>query len=349
MKSVLDQMIKIIESKRKEGPVDIQKLCVKFALDSMGAVVFETNLGGFDGSRNIYEGIIHTGYIGREFIMNVFLKAYCSFFPKSKAARKRAEIVDKLTNEWDKLTKEIVERPAPHEDDSPLWHNLRIAVDPKTNQTLPYEVLRSELAILVLGGMDSTGHQLSWVLAMVASHPEIAEKIIQELEANGLYGSNCKEVRFEDLGNLLYLNAVIKEGFRIAHALTSSIYRQLPEDMTLLGYRLPKGTLIGIPSNRAINTKSDWGDPETVRPERWLTDEDMSSKFFWIFLDGPRGCPGQRLAMLEIRLAIVELISRYQFTTDKTFHQLLDNSMDGFMIESKDGIWLQVSPRHPSI
>lgn len=337
-------MIEIIEKTRQKGPIDFQDLCVAVTLDAIGAAAFERTLGGLEGSR-IPKGIRDASRRGRVLMHNPLLGLYNKFFPNSNFARETREMTDILKDEWDNLTREIMARPDPPEGETPIWYNIKTVVEPDTNERLPYETLRSEVATIVLTGMDTTGHQLSWILGMLAAHPNIVNEILDELKEHQLYGPNSRDVEFEDLTSLPYLNAVIKEGFRVVTVVPGGFPRFLPRDMTLLGYRLPKGTMVNYPGNRALNTVKEWGDPDVVRPERWLAGEDMSSKYFHMFSFGPRDCVGQKLAMLEIRLAIVTILSKYRLSTDKSFGDILENAINTGLIESKGGMWLEVSPR----
>lgn len=340
------KMISILEAKRTDGPIDFQRLCVEFTLDTIGVIALESSLGGLDGSRNIIGEIVKAGYLYVKWMKSPFVMAYCNRFPNSRIALKRVAKLEKLKKEWTRLTNEILDLPDPPEGETPIWHALRTVIDPETKERLPYEQLRSEIATVVFAGMDTTGHEMSWILGMLATNPRITEELLIELKANNLCGSEKREVEFEDLSRLPYLNAVIKEGFRLAYVLRAAgMVRSLPNDMMVDGYRLPKGTSIFYPGNRAMNTEADWGDPDVVRPERWLTEEDMSSKYFLMFGYGPRDCPGQSLALLEIRLALVTLVSRYHFSTEKSFSDLLESTVDGSMIECKGGMMLHVSPR----
>jgi len=345
---VMENMIDVIESRRADGPIDFQKLSVEFTLDTIGVLTLDMNLGGLDGSKQIHKKIIKAGRVARDNISSPFHSLYCQLFSGSETAQAETRALDDLTAEWDALAKEILQKDDPAEGETPLWYELRSLTDPDTGGPIPYESLRGELAGTVIGGMDTTGHQLGWTLAMLASHPHIIDKLLEELREHGLYGENARELTFEDLGELDYLSAVIKEGMRIVHVTNISITREVPEDMEILGYRLPKGTMILVPSNRSLMSKTVWGDPEAVRPERWLTDENMTNKYFRIFSAGPRDCAGQKLAMLELRFAVVKLVTKYKLSMDISFEKLLENAMDGFTIEAKDGIMLNASPRQAS-
>lgn len=345
IQNLVDQMIQKIESERKQGPVDFQKLCVQFSLDTIGIVAFEKDLGGLNETTDIISALLEVGFVAREVATNSLRNLQCTLFPNSNHAKERKRRILKMCEEWDKVTKHVLDRPDPPEGETPLWYNLRTFIDPETNEKLPYEILRNEVASIIFAGMDTTGHQISWIFGMLASHPDIANKLVQEMKEYEIYDEAKKDVTLDVLGRMPYLNATIKEGFRLAGVTAFSFSRELPRDMTFAGYYLPKGTVFLTPGNRAMNSEMDWGDPDVVRPERWLRDEDMSGKFFEMFHSGPRDCPGQKLAMLEIRLAIVLLLSKYVLSSEKTFSEMLDNAVDGVMIECKGGMLLNVSPR----
>jgi len=342
--SVVEKVISIIEARKKDGPVDVQSLFVKMTLDAIGVVAFETNLGGLDGSRSIYDLLLQAGYIARQRFVNPVKRAYFGLFPNSAEARRQQSIIDNLSKEWKKLTKEILKRDDPVGGE-PIWHLLRTLKYPETQEPFEFKDLMFEMAGVVLAGMDTTGHQLGWLFALLASHPRVVNKLLEELREHGMYGSDSKELTFEGLNELTYLTAVIKEGMRIGHISAATFMRTVPKDMTILGYRIPKGTLIITPGTRAVMSEEMWGDPHVFRPERWLTGEDMSQKFSLGFSTGPRDCIGQKLAMLEMRFTIVKLLTRYNFTLHGDLNELFEDTKDGLVIEATNGIWLQFEDR----
>ena len=344
IQGVLDKMIEIVEGQRSEGAVDFQALCVKMTLDVIGVVAFETNLGGLDGSRAVYQGIIDVGHYLTSQIYNPFRVLYKKLFPRSKAAQQDEKLLDDLTAEWDKLMKEIIAREDVPGDGEPIWSGLKQFVDPETGKALVDDSFLTEVAFVVLAGMDTTGHQLAWILALLASNPDKAEKLVGELTSRGLCGEDARNVAFDDLAELPYLTAIIKEGMRIAHVLLTAMLRKVPRDMNILGYNVPAGTRIIFPSTRYMCAEAEWGDPDVFRPERWLSGEDMSQKSYLGFSYGPRDCVGQRLAMMEMRVALIRLVSKYQLSPTVPFEKLTEDVRDGIAIEAKNGIWLNVSP-----
>jgi len=343
--AVFDKMIAVIEETRQKGPIDFQKLCVKTTLDAIGAVAFETNLGGLDGSRELYQLLIDTGHVALKKYLHSTKTTYASLFPMSEAGRQQAAIIDRLTAEWDRLVDIAMQREDPTDGSTPLWHALKHLIDPETNKPLTRKNLISEFASAVVAGMDSTGHQLSWILGLLASHPHVLDKLLEELKQHDLYGPTARAVVYEDLGDLTYLSAIVKEGMRIAGVVTSTFHRVPAKDTTIMGYRIPKGTVIQMLSNRWIDSEAEWGDPLVFRPERWLTDEDMSQKYYLGFSYGPRDCAGQKLAKVEMRLAVIKLVTKYKLMLKSPFLDLMKESRNGLVIESKNGIPIEVTPR----
>ena len=345
---VMDRLIAVIEEKRSSGPVDLQDLCVRLSLDVIGIVALDIHLGGLDGSTRLHEAILDAGIVVSQVCMDLPKQMYYKFFPFSKGAQMQRKTVNRLLDEWKKLAKAVREKEDPVDGEEPMWYTLRNTIDPDTGAPLGDKELTTEIATVVIGGMYTTGHQLAWILAYLAADDEIVNRLLEELHDYGLFGPHGQNVDIEILGQLSYLNAIVKEGMRIAHITFLHGFRITKEDTVIMGYRIPKGTELGVPGNRWVGADEDWSDPWVFRPERWLTGEDLSRKRYFPFSYGPRDCAGQKLAMLEMRMAIIRLIKRFRFRLKKPLSELTQRTRSGFSTEAVDGIWVEVSPRSPS-
>ena len=61
-----------------------------------------------------------------------------------------------------------------------------------------------------------------------------------------------------------------------------------------------------------------WGeDAQTFNPDRWdnLTGDAASAYAFETFHNGPRMCIGKQLSMMEMKVFLIELVSRFQIET----------------------------------
>ena len=345
---VMQKMVDVIESQREKGPIDVQRLFVAMTLDVIGAIAFDKNMGGLDGSRDTLNLILAAGHITGDIHRNPLKEIYCKLFPSSQAGRHRSSVVGRLRDEWKELTDEILARDDPDNGEEPLWYGLKHLADPETKKRVDYDLLLAEVSGVVVSGMDTTGHQVGWIFAVLASRPDVMDKVVDELERNGLHGENRRDLRFEDLSSLVYLTAVVKEAMRVAHMMAAGFRRRVPRDMSVLGYRVPKGTMIVQGGNRVFNVDTDWDDPESFKPERYLSDEETSRLYNMMFSTGPRDCPGQKLAMLEMRVAIIFVLQRYEISLAGSYADLANNTVEGLVTEAIGGIWLNFVPREAS-
>ncbi|QRW15563.1 cytochrome P450 family protein [Rhizoctonia solani] len=182
----------------------------------------------------------------------------------------------------------------------------------------------AEAAVTLAAGSDTTANSLSALSYYIASNPEIKKKLQQELdsidmdlaEANDLEENKfgCVIPSFEQVKNLPYLNACIKETLRLYSTVGSGLPRVVPEGKTLTvaGQTFNAGSVVSVPSY-CTNRSSVWGpDAEMYRPERWLEEGASSlNKYFAAFSSGPRGCVGRNLANLNLLLVSSTFFRRY--------------------------------------
>lgn len=96
-----------------------------------------------------------------------------------------------------------------------------------------------ELGAFLIAGFETTGHSLSYILLELACHPEVQDRLFQELQEHGLAAAGPaaappKELEWDDLAALSYTNNVIKEAMRLHPVGTG----------TLRVYAPPAGRLI---------------------------------------------------------------------------------------------------------
>ena len=52
---------------------------------------------------------------------------------------------------------------------------------------------------------------------------------------------------------------------------------------------------------------------------------------------------------MELRMALIRLVSKHTLSLTVPFGDLMNNVRDGLTIEAKNGIWLEVSPGHHAV
>lgn len=169
--------------------------------------------------------------------------------------------------------------------------------------------LLDEIRTLYLAGHETTANTLSWSWLLLSQEPQVYAKLEAEIDAV-LQG---RAATFEDVQQLPYCNAVIKESLRCYPA-AWVFQRMALEDVDISGYAIPKGTFIWI-SPWVLHHDARWfEDPNAFMPERWLKEkhEQPLREAYIPFGGGPRICIGNGFAMMEGVLLLATMVQHYR-------------------------------------
>ncbi|KAK4031514.1 cytochrome P450 [Parachaetomium inaequale] len=180
----------------------------------------------------------------------------------------------------------------------------------------------ANMLIVTGAGFTTTSALLSWLLYCLVTYEGIQDRLYHELVEYGIVGPNGERNHTEwtpELAHSLpYLDKFVKETQRL-HNASFQPGRTAKTDVVLPGgYRLPKDAVI-IPALYAIHTNpAVWRDPFRFDPDRWDADEVQNRHrcAYLPFATGPRGCIGFNFALLEVKVLLSELVSRYEFVRE---------------------------------
>ncbi|KAH9906930.1 cytochrome P450 [Xylariomycetidae sp. FL2044] len=124
-----------------------------------------------------------------------------------------------------------------------------------------------------------------------------------------------KEVTFEALARLPYLNACIEEGLRVFPPIPQGLARQICEGGNeVLGEWLPEGTSVSVCTIATHRDPNHFRDADDFVPERWMGDPRYANdrrEARQPFSYGPRNCLGMGLAWHEMRLLLSKKIINF--------------------------------------
>ena len=190
-----------------------------------------------------------------------------------------------------------------------LLGRLFAARDEETGEGMDDRQVRDEAVTLILAGHETSAMALSWTLYLLATNPDIEDRLVEHLEAN-LHG---EPARTEDLTRLPYLKQVVQEAMRIYPPVWGYVRRA--ERETQLGdYVLPANSWVGVVTYSLHRHPEFWPDPERFDPERFAPENAQERNFFAYlpFAAGPRTCIGAGMAMLETQLILAQLVPRFR-------------------------------------
>ncbi|XP_033997036.1 cytochrome P450 2F2-like [Trematomus bernacchii] len=165
---------------------------------------------------------------------------------------------------------------------------------------------------LHFAGTDTTSNTLLTGFLYLMTYPHIQERFQQEID-EVLGGKD--QASFEDRHNMPYVQATIHEIQRVANTVPLSVPHCTIKDTELMGYSIPKGTLIIPNLTSVLNEEGQWKFPNEFNPENFLNDqgEFIKPEAFMPFSAGPRMCLGEGLARMELFLILVTLLRKFNF------------------------------------
>ncbi|KAK7916505.1 hypothetical protein WMY93_012266 [Mugilogobius chulae] len=138
-------------------------------------------------------------------------------------------------------------------------------------------------------GTDTTSSTLLTGFLYLMTKPHIQERCQQEID-RVLEGKDI--LSFEDRNDMPYVMAVIHEIQRIANIVPLSVFHATTKDTQLMGYSIPKGTIVIPNLSSALTEEGQWKFPHEFNPENFLNQkgEFVKPDAFLVFSAGPRVC-----------------------------------------------------------
>jgi cytochrome P450 len=185
--------------------------------------------------------------------------------------------------------------------------------------------LRNETITFLLAGHETTANALSWTFHLIANHPEVEERLREEIHR--VLGDRTPEL--EDVAKLIYTKRVIQEAMRLYPPIWIIERRAIAED-EIAGYHIPAGSSVVISPYALHRHPAFWKNPEEFNPSRF---ESPPPDAYIPFGAGARFCIGHEFAMLEARLIVAMVLQCFRL-----------RAVQGHPVEPMPDITLR--PRH---
>ncbi|XAR71776.1 Abieta-7,13-dien-18-ol hydroxylase [Bertholletia excelsa] len=305
--------------------IDVQELFMKSTLDSVFKVMLGVDLDSIGGTNEA--GILFTKAFDEASALTLY--RYVDIFWRIKRfinigseAKLRAciQVIDKFIYE-------IIRRKTKQVQGS-LYDSLTKKGDIlsrflESNETDP-KYLKDIILSFTIAGKDTTAVTLSWFLYMMCKHPEVQEKIAQEvleaievtenLSLDEIVGSISEKA----LDKMQYLHAALTETLRLYPAVPVDGKLCFSDDTLPDGVSVRRGDQVAYQPYAMGRMKWLWGDDaEEYRPERWLNEDGVfqleSSFKFTAFQAGPRICLGKDFAYRQMKIFSAVLLSSFIF------------------------------------
>ncbi|KAJ1391416.1 Cytochrome P450 [Sesbania bispinosa] len=205
--------------------------------------------------------------------------------------------------------------------------------------SLNMQLVMDECKTFFFAGHETTALLLTWTVMLLASNPSWQDRVRDEVKRV----CNGKTPSVDQLSKLTLLHMVINESMRL-YPPASVLPRMAFEDMVLGDLYIPKGLSIWIPVLAIHHSEKLWGkDANEFNPERFTSKSFIPGRFL-PFASGPRNCVGQAFALMEAKIILAMLISKFSFTISENYRHA---PVVVLTIKPKYGVQVCLKPLEP--
>lgn len=172
---------------------------------------------------------------------------------------------------------------------------------------------------IIAGGTNTAATSLEWGMAELIHHPHILKRVQEELDR--VVGRD-RLVQEADLPNLPYLQAIVKETFRLHAPIPLTLPHTNPKAARVQGYDIPANSNVTINIFAINRDPASWENANDYNPDRFLrSDKDTTTPTgrsigfeLLTFGYGRRGCVGMNLGNIVVQLALATLVHAFDWS-----------------------------------
>jgi len=289
----------------KDGQgLDVHEAMMRLTLDIVAKTLFDT-----DVSREAED-------VGAalQFLMGKFMRqaAFAFLLPASipiPTTRRLRRAVGQL----DKVIYEIIHRRRASGTMSGDLLSVLLQAQDDEGLSMTYRQLHDEIMTLFLAGHETTANALSWTWLLLGQHPEVEEKLVEELQR--VLGGRAPTASV--LPRLTYTEMVLREAMRL-YPPVWVIGRRALAPFRMGNYELPAETNVVMSQLITHRDAKYFPEPERFDPDRWRPNDPRNLSLprfaYFPFGGGPRVCIGAGFSMMEAVLLLATIAQKFKLT-----------------------------------
>ncbi|XGW15384.1 hypothetical protein V3C99_001120 [Haemonchus contortus] len=176
----------------------------------------------------------------------------------------------------------------------------------RVNKTMAPGETVAQCRFIAVAGFDTTANTLALACELLSRNEDKQEILLEEIDAT-------RPFTYDKILSMRFLHCCVFETLRLFPHASPLQNRLCMENCQVGAYRFRKGTCIVIDQWALHHNPKIWGDDvEEFRPERFYSPTNEQLRAFMPFGLGPRQCVGMRFALMEIKLTLCMLFSKYR-------------------------------------
>jgi cytochrome P450 len=283
---------------RREGPVDAYHTAQRTTFEvSARALTGLTDTSELEDMRPLFEAVIDGSMA-------------------TTKIRWPGGLLDKALDARDELVKRLTPHVERARRGDARGFLARLAQHQEDGRYLPIDEVVSHVMLLFWAGYDTTASAGSWILHLLAHHPEWQDRIRRE--AFEVLGD--APYQLAGSGKLVSLSMFLREIERYAPSLIM-FPRKVTEGFEFGGHFVPAGATVYYSPWMTHRCPETFPHPHTFDPGRWdpaRGEDQAKGKYMVGFGGGPRLCLGRQFAQMQLRILITTLVRRFHIEPDAT-------------------------------
>lgn len=308
---IVDKLKAIADSPNNE--IDLKKYARGYSMDSMVATSFGIDMDSIENPDN--EILLNASNLFKltpaTFVMMI-CPQLIKYLPGINFPPKR------VSQFFKNMAKHIITQKRANLDEA-IKNNCVDAIDllliaqrddPENGKEITDEVLAAQTFTFFLAGGDTTTTTLQGCTYYLTTNPEVQDRVYEEIIS--VMGDR-KSVTYEDIHKMKLVEACLLETLRLI-PVSFAIDRICTQDTEVAGIPFKKGMGILFPLAAMQMDPRYFPEPESFMPQRFLKDGEIASETsaMLTFGDGPKGCVGRRLAIMNMQVILVHLLLNFR-------------------------------------
>ncbi|HMO71132.1 MAG TPA: cytochrome P450 [Paracoccaceae bacterium] len=218
-----------------------------------------------------------------------------------------------------------------------LATKIMTARDPETGDTFATSEMVDQVAIFFLAGHETSASALAWALYLLATHPQVQDRVAAEL------AGFPENPAFSDLSRLKFTRDVFRETLRLYPPVPMMV-RATTRPEEFRGRAVGPGAQVVLSPWHLHRHERLWHNPDAFDPDRWQTPaaRDSARAAYIPFSAGPRVCTGAGFAMAEGVILLAALVRAFRFDP---VSGAVPVPQAHLTVRARDGIRLQLTAR----
>jgi len=204
--------------------------------------------------------------------------------------------------------------------------------------------IAAQVFVFFVAGFETSATTASFALYELALNPEVQDTLRNEIDQ--VLAKHGGKATYEALAEMNYLTQTIDETLR-KYPPFPTLSRKCTKTYTLPGtdIKIEPETSVIVPVLGIHRDPEIYPDPMKFDPERF-TPENKASRHHFSYLpfgEGPRNCIASRFGMMQTRLGLVTLLSKYEVSVSEKTPILIEYVPKAIVLAVKGGLPLKIT------